>query len=112
MSWRTRDLEAFMTTLAEGVVVAECDGSTHRGSAEASRWFADWHATPTGGHVLDWHILSFAYDAESEIATAQWSFRCRCFDKTAAFLGASVVSFLGDRIGRIDEYRTESLPDG
>jgi hypothetical protein len=105
--WTARDIDRFLSTLSEGAVVVECDGSTICGLDEARDWFESWHALPTDGRVTRWSIDEFLFDQGAETATVEWAFACDCYGVTASFLGASVVRFSRGRISRIHEYRGE-----
>jgi len=107
--WTDCDIERFLATLAEDVVVIECDGSTIRGVEDARRWFQTWHAPPFDGRVTRWTIERFLFDEAENSAAVEWSFACSCYGTPATFHGASVVTFSAERIARIHEYRRELL---
>ena len=106
-SWLKQDIELFLSTLSDDVVIAECDGAEYRGAGNASRWFTDWHAHPVNGRVTDWEILQILFDETSGVATVEWNFSCTCYGEMSSFLGASVIAFDGSRIVRIREYRSD-----
>ena len=101
-AWATQNLDRFLSTLADGVMVIECDGSAVRGLDEARAWFESWHTEPIGGRVARWKIGRFLCDESTEA-----EFGCTCYGAEAAFHGASVVVFEDGRIARVHEYKRE-----
>lgn len=109
-SWMNQDLERFLSTLSDDVVIVECDGTAYRGVDQARRWFTDWHADPVNGRATDWEILRILFDVPNSVATVEWDFRCVCHDEASSFLGASVVTLGETTAVRIHEYRMDKDP--
>jgi ketosteroid isomerase-like protein len=110
-SWMNQDLERFLSTLSDDVVIVECDSTAYRGVDQACQWFTDWHAGPVNGRVADWEILRVLFDEANGAATAERDFSRVCHGEASSFLGASVVTLDEARITRICEYRMdEALP--
>jgi len=107
-AWATQNVDRFLSALADGVIVIECDGSAVRGLDEARAWFESLHAEPIGGRVTRWKIGRFLCDESTEAAAIEWEFGCTCYGAEAAFHGVSVVVFEAGRIARIHEYKRES----
>lgn len=91
-SWKTKNLTAFLTTLAENVTITECYGATYVGKDEAEKWFQDW-TKPADNQVIDWDILSFFEDSDKQTAFFNWRFHYRYQGQTAIFDGISQVTF-------------------
>ena len=106
-SWLNRDIELFLSTLSDDVVIVECDSTTYRGIDRAHRWFSDWHAHPVNGRVTDWEILQILFDEANGVATVEWDFSCTCRGETSSFLGASMTTFAEGKIARVAEYRMD-----
>jgi len=106
-SWMNQDLELFLSTLSDDVVIVECDGTAYRGVDQARRWFTDWHAGPVNGRVTDWKILRILFDEANGVATVEWDFSYVCHGEASSFLGASVTTLDETRIVRIHEYRMD-----
>jgi hypothetical protein len=106
-SWLRQDLELFLSLLAEGIRVAECNGPVYQGRQEVRDWFTDWHQGPQQGRVTRWEISNFIFDERQNSAAVEWDFECVTEGNPGAFLGASLYAFAGDKIARIHEYMME-----
>lgn len=105
--WMNQDLEPFLSTLSDDVVIVECDGTAYRGVDQARRWFADWHAGPVNGRVTDWEILGILFDEANGVAAVEWDFGCVCHGEASSFLEASVITLDETKIVRIHEHRMD-----
>ncbi|MDA8204905.1 MAG: nuclear transport factor 2 family protein [Thermaerobacter sp.] len=100
--WKSRHIEAVLSTLANDCVVTECYGPVYKSHDRVRQWMATWFAA--GGRVLEWDIRSFVGGRNA--AAIEWTFRCWWREDEFAFDGASVARFDGGKIATLREYTT------
>lgn len=100
--WRDGDRDRILQTLDEACVIVESYGPVYKGARRVEQWIEAWFGE--GNTVDAWEVTSlFVGDSH---AAFEWSFECTYHGERAAFDGASVVEFSGEKIVRLREYCT------
>jgi len=100
--WREHDPAKVLGTLAPNCVIVESYGPMYRGVARVARWLDAWFGE--GNTVDRWEITSLLASASG--VTIEWRFACSWRGEQAAFEGASIARFRGNKIVYLREYAT------
>lgn len=101
-AWLSQNVDRFLETLHDDVIVRECYGPIYEGVDSCTEWFRTWHSE--GNRVQQWTIDSFLFDSDTNSAAIEWDFSCIADGEEHSFFGSSHIRFQDERISSVNEY--------